>query len=111
DLRATLLALPDDEASLVTFSSASGGGEGEEMTPRARLMQTYEARRPGSAVPLTEVAPETGPDGEATSFGEGASYIRAPKTIVRFYEAHRDAFAKMGVSLEAFARSELHHSA
>lgn len=103
DLKITLLALPDDEASLVTFN------EGEEATPRARLMKTYEARKAGSAVPLSEVAADAGASSDVVTFGEGEERIRVPKRVVRLYEKNRADFVKMGVSLEELARSELHH--
>ena len=103
DLKITLLALPDDEASLVTFD------EGEEATPRARLMKTYEARKAGSAVPLSEVAADAGASSDVVTFGEGEERIRVPKRVVRLYEKNRADFVKMGVSLEELARSELHH--
>lgn len=103
DLKITLLALPDDEASLVTFD------EGEEATPRARLMKTYEARKAGSAVPLSEVAAEAGASSDVVTFGDGEERIRVPKSVVRLYEKNRADFVKMGVSLEELARSEHHH--
>lgn len=104
DLQATLLVLPNDEASAVKY------GE-KELTPRARLMQTYEAREKGSAVPLEEVAKSTDKSAETVTFGEGENQIRVPKEVVTSYESNRVDYEKMGVTLEAFARSELHHSA
>ncbi len=105
EFEVTLLALPNDEASVVALV------EGEPMTPRARLMRTCEAREPGSAVPLGEVAFEAGRAGSAVTFGEGAEHIRVPKAVVTYYEMNRADFERMGVTLEEFARSELHHSA
>ncbi|MCH6567714.1 MAG: GPO family capsid scaffolding protein [Nitrospinae bacterium] len=104
DLKITLLALPDDEASLVTYSAS-----GEEATPRARLMKTYEARKSGSAVPLSEVAADAGASSDVVTFGDGEERIRVPKSVVRLYEKNRADFVKMGVSLEELARSEHHH--
>lgn len=108
DLQATLLVLPNDEASAVKYS-ASGGDE--ELTPRAKLMQTYGAREKGSAVPLGEVAKSTDKGAETMTFGEGENQIRVPKEVVTSYESNREDYEKMGVTLEAFARSEVHHSA
>ena len=105
DLQATLLALPDDEASAIEFS------EGEKETPRARFMKTHEARESYSAVPLEEVAKPSLQDGPFVTFGEGDEEVRVEKSVVEFYESNRVDFEKMGVSLEAFARSEAHNAA
>ena len=105
DLQVTLMALPNDEASAIEFS------EGEKETPRARFMKTYEAREAGSAVPLKEVAKSTDRGTETVTFGEGAEQIRVPKEVVASYESNRGDYEKMNVTLEEFARSELHHSA
>jgi hypothetical protein len=74
-------------------------------------MKTYDAREKGSAVPLGEVAKSTDKGAETVTFGEGAEQIRVPKEVVASYESNRGDYEKMGVTLEAFARSELHHSA
>ena len=37
--------------------------------------------------------------------------LRVPKAVVTYYEMNRADFERMGVTLEEFARSELHHSA
>jgi hypothetical protein len=105
DLNVTLLALPNDEASAIEFS------EGKKETPRARFMKTYEAREKGSAVPLEEVAKSIDKGAETVTFGEGDEQFRVPKSVVQAYQEHEADYMKMGVSLEAFARSELHHSA
>ncbi|MDA2916455.1 GPO family capsid scaffolding protein [Nitrospinae bacterium AH_259_B05_G02_I21] len=105
DLQVTLLALPDDEASAIEFS------EGEKENPRARFMKTYEAREKFSAVPMGEVAKPSAKDGPFVTFGEGDEEVRVEKGVVEFYESNRSDFEKMGVSLEAYARSEAHNAA
>lgn len=105
DLKVTLVALPDDEESVVKFD------EGEDMTPRRKLMETYEARQQASAVPLEEVAKSASEGGDTVAFGEGDSRIEVPKSVVQYYEKNKGDFVKMGVGLEDYARSEVHHSA
>jgi hypothetical protein len=108
ELEAALLALPNDPESTTTCS-ASGGDE--NLTPRARLMQLFEARVSGSAVPLGEVSADASRASRAVALGDGDDRIRVPKTIVTYFEMNREDFERMGVTLEDYARSELHHSA
>ena len=74
-------------------------------------METYEARQQASAVPLEEVAKSANEGGDTVAFGEGDNRIEVPKGVIAFYELNKSDFVKMGVGLEDFARSELHHSA
>ncbi|MDV2480156.1 MAG: GPO family capsid scaffolding protein [bacterium] len=105
DLKVTLLALPDDEESVIKYD------EGKDMTPRRKLMGTYDARQQASAVPLEEVAKHASEDGDTVAFGEAEGRFEVSRSVVQYYEKNKRDFVKMGVSLEDHARSELHHSA